>query len=370
VKRAQLAATGFAFGVVTILAGCQDREPPAVARPAAEIAAPAAPVANPEATAPAPQVPTSAIAAEPPRVDRSAACVAKTAGNAPLSQNATIHRWVDASGITHYSDQAPAANVSAHRVIEVTGLPPVKIEASGYDVNLPPDVERRAVVDALGVQRAFHDVLGVDAPPDLTMRIVFVGDAAAYQKLIGDTAPPGSAGAYVPDKRTIYVRVQTDDEASFSVLRHEITHALIHEEIGNLTISLNEGLAEYFRRYRAAGMGGEIDFAADRGALAAAAPNGDGGDALVELLALSGPDFYATDRERRYLEAYGLAAVLMRGGDATLALRELLVRQRADPCVPVPAETVIDEKYPGGLAALARDWTAFLHDAPASIRAY
>jgi hypothetical protein len=62
--------------------------------------------------------------------------------------------------------------------------------------------------------------------------------------------------------------------------------------------------------------------------------------------------------------------VLMRGGDATAALRELLVRQRADPCRPVPAESVIDAKYPGGLAALARDWTAFLRDPPASVRAY
>jgi hypothetical protein len=365
VKGRLLAST---LGVVLLTAGCQDREPPAAAKPAVAIAAPAV---IPEAKTPPPlHVPTSAIAAEPLRIEPSAACVAKTSGNASPSQSATIHRWVDAAGITHYSDQAPAANVSGHRVLEVTGLPPVKIEASGYDVNLPPDVERRAVVDALGVQRAFHDVLGVDAPSGMTMRIVFVGDAGAYQKLIGDTAPPGSAGAYVPDQRTIYVRVQPDDEAAFSVLRHEITHALIHEEIGNLTISLNEGLAEYFRRYRAAGMGGEIDLGADRRALNAAAPNGDGGDALVELLAFSGPEFYATDRERRYLEAYGLAAVLMRGGEATAALRELLVRQRADPCVPVPAEAVIDAKYPGGLAALARDWSAFLRDPPASVRAY
>ena len=114
----------------------------------------------------------------------------------------------------------------------------------------------------------------------------------------------------------------------------------------------------------------EIDLGADRRALIAAAPSGEGADALVELLAFSGPEFYAGDRERRYLEAYGLAAVLMRGGDATLALRELLVRQRADPCFPLAAEAVIDAKYPGGLAGLARDWTAFLRDPPATVRAY
>jgi uncharacterized protein DUF4124 len=353
-----------------MLGACRDREPVAASAPAIPAATVAAAIPAAKAPEPAPPLPTSAIAAEPPRIEPSAACLAKTSGNAPGPQSATIHRWIDASGVTHYSDQAPGANVTDHRVLEVAGLPPVKVEASGYDVNLPADVERRAVVDALAVQRVFHDVLGIDASGDTTIRIVFVGDAAAYQKLIGDSAPAGSAGAYVPDQQTIYVRMQPDDEIAFSVLRHEITHALIHEEVGNLTISINEGLAEYFRRYRAAGMGGEIDLGADRRALAAAAPKGDGGDALVELLAFTGPDFYAADRERRYLEAYGLVAVLMRGGEATAALRELLVRQRAEPCVPVPAETVLDARYPGGLAALARDWTALLRDPAVSIRAY
>jgi hypothetical protein len=153
-------------------------------------------------------------------------------------------------------------------------------------------------------------------------------------------------------------------------LRHEITHALIHEEVGNLPVTLNEGLAEYFRRYRAAGMGGQIDIGADRAGLVGAAPAGDGGDALVELLALTGPDFYAADRERRYLQAYALVAVLMRGSAEAAALRDVLAAQRGDPCVPVAAETLIEHRYPGGLAALSRDWAELLRQPPPSIRAY
>src|ERR1700741_4403621 len=99
-----------------------------------------------------------AIVSEPHESEPSAACLAKSADGA-AKQGSPIHRWVDAAGVTHYSDQAPTTEVSGHRVLEVTGLPPVKIEASGYDVNLPDDLERRAIVDALAVQRAFHDVL-------------------------------------------------------------------------------------------------------------------------------------------------------------------------------------------------------------------
>ncbi|HVV96316.1 MAG TPA: DUF4124 domain-containing protein [Rhodanobacteraceae bacterium] len=318
-----------------------------------------------------PADPTVVHEAEVPYVatTSSSDCVAKPAATAEPKAS-EIHRWVDAAGVTHYSDRAPETAVSEHRVLTVDGLPPVRVEASGYDVNLPDDLARRAVADAVGVQRVFRDVLGVAAVPDLVLKAVFVRDEAAYVRLTGQGTLATSSGAYVPQQLTIYVRMQGDDEFAFSVLRHEMTHALIHEEIGNLPVALNEGLAEYFRRYRVAGTGGQIDLGADRRELAGAAPAGDAGDALVDLLALAGTDFYAADRERRYLRAYALAAVLMRGGEATAALRAVLAAQRAQPCIAIAPETVLADRYPGGLAGLAADWAAFLRDPPRSVRAY
>ncbi len=368
---------GSAIVVAALFAcACSDRESAAPTTPAPTVLqpAPAQPplaVAAPDAApseAPPPEIPAPPLP-ESHNAEPSAACLAKT-GDANAPRDATIHRWVDAAGVTHYSDQAPTSPVSEHRVLEVHGLPPVKVEASGYDVNLPSDLERRAVVDTLAVQRVFHDALGIDGPAGMALKIVFVGNADAYGKLIGEPALAASAGAYVPPKHTIYVRMQADDELAFSILRHEITHALIHEWVGNLPVPLNEGLAEYFRRYHVAGMGGAIDFAADRAGLVAAAPPDDGSEALVELLALAGPDFYAADRDRRYERAYALVALLLRNPEGTAALHEVLVRQKADPCVPVAAEAILEARYPGGLSALAADWSRFLHDPPASVRTY
>jgi hypothetical protein len=103
------------------------------------------------------------------------------------------------------------------------------------------------------------------------------------------------------------------------VLRHEITHALVHESIGNLPTPLNEGLAGYFARYRTAGTGGEVVVGAGPAALQRAAASSDPGEALVDLLAREGAAFYAADtavssRDSRYLRAYALVALLM--GDA------------------------------------------------------
>jgi len=364
---------GAAIVAAALLAGaCSEREAAVpMAAPVLAAAAPAKP-AMPVAVA-APEPPTASIPPKPPQerhsAEPSAACLART-GDENAPRDATIHRWVDTAGVTHYSDTAPTTEVANHRVIEVHGLPPVKVEASGYDVNLPADLERRAVVDTLAVQRVFHEALGIDGPPGMALRIVFVGNPDTYGKLIGEPALAASSGAYVPPKHTIYVRMQRDDELAFSILRHEITHALIHEWVGNLPVPLNEGLAEYFRRYRVAGMGGAIDFAVDRSVLAASAPAGDGSDALVELLALGGSDFYAADRDRRYERAYALVALLHGTPGGAAALHEVLARQKADPCVPVPVETILEARYPGGLGALAADWSRFLRDPPAAVRTY
>lgn len=321
-------------------------------------AAERAPTPAPDIEAPAPQ---------------SAACLVHSAARA--TRSVTVHRWVDASGITHYSDQPPSKAVQHHRLIEVQGLAPIAIQAAGYDVNLPDDLQQRAVADALGVQRVMRDALGVAASAGLTLHVVFVRAADTYARLIGDPVLASSAGAYSTGKQTIYVRMQADAEASFAVLRHEITHALVHESIGNLPTAINEGMAEYFGRYRAGGMGGQIDVGADRSALIAAAPVGDGSDSLVDLLARDGHNFYAvaagtSTREQRYLCAYALIALLMRDAPGRAALAAVLAQQHADPCRSVAAENVLEQHYPAGLSALATTWAAFMRSPPAAIQAY
>lgn len=362
--------------MVFALSGCGREEAPSpVTAPAQPVKAEVAP--EPVSPAPAP-APAAATVVSVPAIEappgQTAACLAHTAATGPTHAIA-VHRWVDASGIIHYSDQAPSASAKEHRVIEVQGLPPVSVQASGYDVNLPDQLQQRAVADALGVQRVLRDALGVAGPAGVALHVVFVKDAATYARLIGDPVLATSAGAYSTAQRTIYVRMQAQDEASFAVLRHEITHALVHESIGNLPTSINEGLAEYFGRYRVGGLGGQIDIGADRSAIIGAAPAGDGADALVDLLARDGADFYAADagasvREQRYLRAYALVALLMRDGPGRAALTAVLSSQRADPCRPVAAENLLDASYPGGLVALAPAWSSFMRAPPQAIQAY
>ena len=363
---------GLALGAVVALclAGCGNRQTP----PAAPATAQIAPMVVPDkALLPAPLTPA------PPRLTpievampAPADCLASSGMRAVPS--ATVHRWIDAAGITHYSDQPPPASAKDRRVIALRGLPPITVQATGYDVGLPDQLQQRAVADALGVQRVMHDALGVAAADAAALRVVFVHDPSTYARLIGDPALATSAGAYSTAQRAIYVRLQEhDDEASFAILRHEITHALLHTSVGNLPTALNEGLAEYFARYRTGGLGGQVDVGADRQQIMTAAPTGDGSEALVDLLAHEGADFYAgseAGRAQRYLRAYSLVALLMQGGEGRAALGAVLAAQRADPCRPIAAERVLDTHYRGGLPALATAWAGFMRAPPQLVQAW
>ena len=297
------------------------------------------------------------------------ACLAGTSASAQ-PQKVAIHRWTDASGVIHFSDQAPSGQVLGHRRIETAGLPPIVVRASGYDVNPPEDVVQTAIASAQAIERVMRDTLGVHGEPGLVLDIEFIAGADAYAKRAGNPAMVNSAGAYSPLKRTIHIRLQRDQETNFLILRHEISHALIHERVGRLPTVINEGIAGYFEHLTVAGMGAQIRIADTPRSLASARITGDAEDALLDLLARDGADFYAPGQEQRYLRAYGLVAMLMEHAPGQHALAEILASQRRQPCQPVAAESVLQARYPGGLAALATDWAAWLDDPPHSVRSY
>lgn len=371
-----------AWFALALVAACGSPPPPAASETPAAVPAASAVTASAVADIAAP---TSAAALTPSLADawpmlveslreRSPACLAR--GGATKASRLEVHRWTDAAGIVHYSDREPPRDARGLRTISMAKGSRVAVQASGYDTNLPDQLQQRAESDALAIERVMHDALGVAMPGGLSLRIVFVRSRQAYATLLGAPDLANSAGAYSTATKTIHVFMQASEDADFFVLRHEIVHALVHEAIGDLPVVVNEGLAEYFGRYRVVGMGGQVDLAGERAALQAAAPAGEGAEALVDLLAPEGVGFYAeaaggkSTREARYRRAFAFVALLMGSQPGRATLSTLLAAQAAHPCEPVAVEQWLDGHYPGGLAAFAAAWARFMREPPAEIRAY
>ena len=302
-------------------------------------------------------------------VMESQACLAGTASAAKPSKTA-IHRWTDGNGIIHFSDLAPTGPAQGYKKIDVHGLPAIVVHARGYDVNLPDDLVQNAIAAAQAIERILRGTLGVEGEPGLVLDVEFVAAADEWAKRAGNPVMANSAGTYSPQSRTIHIRLQHDDQANLLILRHEITHALIHERVGRLPTAINEGMAGYFERVKVSGMGAQIVIAEWPQSLGAARIEGDGQVELVDLFAHEGADFYAEGQEQRYLRAYALIALLMDSGPGRAALAAVLAAQRGQPCQPVKTETILGSLYPGGLKALARDWATWLGNPPRSVRSW
>lgn len=370
-------------GVVVIAGACliaDSRRHVGTSAPAPRRPADAAPTAVVE---PAPPVVASASASvhvdEPaavPTVDASAhvladagRCLAGT-GQRVRQRPLAVHRWVDERGILHFSDTPPTGTGRDHRVIEVAGVPPIVLNARGHDVNLPSQLSHRVVADAQAIERALRTALGVEGEPGLSLDIVFVQSAEAYARLVPAPQMAGSSGAYASRARTIFVRWQADEDVAFTILRHELAHALVHERVGQLPVAINEGLAGFFERIAVSGLGAQVAVGGGKSDRPDAAISADGADELVDLLARDALTFYAADREVRYRRAFALVATLMAQPVGRAALAAVLAAQRADSCVPVDVAGVLDAHYPGGLKQLAADWSDWLRDPPMAVHAF
>ncbi len=296
-------------------------------------------------------------------------CLAGTAESAHPKAS-TIHRWTDAKGIIHFSDQPPDAGANDHRRIETQGLPPIVVHANGYDVNIPDDLNQNAVASAQAIERVLRGTLGIDGDPGLVLNIEFIASAKVWAERAGDPAMLDSAGTYSTRDRTIHIRLQEDLETNLVVLRHEIAHALVHERIGQLPTALNEGLASYFENIQVVGMGAQIAISDSRRRPASARIEGDGQDELIDLLTREGSTFYAPGQEQRYWRAFALIAMLMQSPSGKGALSAVLNAQRLQACVPVAAERILDAHYPGGLSEMARAWAVWLNNPPPSVLAF
>ncbi len=301
------------------------------------------------------------------RFDRQA-CLARTGARVPEAK--AVHRWVDATGVVHYSDLPPEGrDHQGHTLIAARDVQPVLVEISSLDTVLPVQVRDHATTDAVAIGRVFKDVLGIDTQGGLALRIVFAGTDTAFGKAAGKK-PISASGIYKPAERMILVRTQRSDQATLAVLRHEITHALIHEWIGNLPTTLNEGLAEYFEHFAASGMGGRVDPNDYARRIRRDHASNNGRSALIRLLQLPYESFHANRRSTHYTHSLALVSTMMAEPSRRSALATVLRAQRSNPCAPVDAASVLDRAWPGGLADLAVAWNKHQLNPQLSLHAY
>lgn len=293
-------------------------------------------------------------------------CLAQTAPQVQPPQQ--IHKWVDQNGVVHFSDQAPDDHATPSELVTLTDTQPVDVRIETRSAEMPPHATSAAIADAVAIGKILRNALGIRVDGGLKLRVVFVGTDAAFRQ-----AAPGStstSGAYLPGTRTIVVRTRPLPNETLAVLRHEITHALIHEWIGRPPKALNEGMAEYFEQFVAQGMGGVVDPNRYARQMANAAPRRSALPALKALLAGHRDQFHGDGEQANYTRSMALISTLMASPQGRRTLSIALAEQRKQTCTPIDLARTLSRSWPSGLASLAAHWQQHMRNRTHAVHAY
>lgn len=196
---------------------------------------------------------------------------------------AQIYKWVDKEGRVHYSDTAPEG-VESQEVSERlrdavstytpatppaasgSGAAPEATQAVGVSTS-DPGRPRSVVVEIIPVEfeltrtdekqireevermyRTYVELFGWSPQPRRPVKIRIFGRLAAWDAYPKTIEPALAHRSHYSTSRAEVVMHGTRFNIdAIEVLRHEVSHAILHMEIGHAPPWINEGLAEVFR---------------------------------------------------------------------------------------------------------------------------
>jgi hypothetical protein len=217
--------------------------------------------------------------------------------------------------------------------------------------------------DVIAMRRLLQALLDVPLRPahvDLTL----YGSREALQ---ADHSPDAFsatlAGFYLHGTNHVGVADQDDFDATRRVARHEATHALLAAVYGPTPVWLNEGLADAMETLRAVDRTPSLGVRGDHALrLREALGNGYVID-LRTLLAFDAPAWNARSALDTYAPAWALVHELLTHEAGRALVRVVLGTQLAYPCAVLDSIALVEDVYPGGVAALERRWQARMRHA-------
>lgn len=167
---------------------------------------------------------------------------------------------------------------------------------------------------------------------DVPIQVHLYQDAAAYRSVVARRFPQlaDRRAAFVTDASGAHIYARWTEHV-ITDLRHELTHAYLHANVGRLPLWLDEGLAEYFETPPQAGRMNREHLPVLNGAL----QNGGWRPNIDRLAALERPEAMT---QLDYAEAWLWTHYLMSGSQRELITAKLAAQRRDELIDPIPLQ--------------------------------
>ncbi|HEY0962480.1 MAG TPA: hypothetical protein VGE69_08990 [Pseudomonadales bacterium] len=280
--------------------------------------------------------------------------------------NTAIFSWKNERGVYIFSSEPPH-------------VPTVKVRTINYWTDpayFDLDVEYRGaeaitafrndlVPDVTGIYKVLGRLVGENSLRKVDLNVVIYPDRATYLQYASSSTGrnmESTGGFYTTRTNEAVTYVQPEREATMDTARHESTHVIVTGILGLVPIWLHEGLAEYFSRIDIIGQVERVT--ADEAALQRARTRLRSGYSrrLRDFLSLDPDEWNGVDKRAHYDLAGALIFFMMGNEDHRRALSKVLSTTAAQYCRKLDTSALLDEFYPGGIATLERNFSAWLQD--------
>ena len=311
------------------------------------------------------------------------------------SASAKIYRWVDANGITHFSEEEPsnakdkakAKDISTE--LETVGnmmsfVDPgpidyfkpkkrkrdakvdIRIETIGYSMT---DAERRNVdMQVRGLYKAYVRWFDWTPEPTHPVTLKIFGNYKLFEQYQIEHRGRfiTSRSHYSPSHREILMLEEGFENATMQTLLHETSHAIMDMKVRGSSKWLNEGIAGLFENLvyergeikvsNKPGWAERMQLKLKEGSLAS----------LPTYLAIPNRQWGAESsrvESTYYMVAWSLMRYLITTEQGMRALAQTLDQHRFYSEAPGELERSLGGVYPGGIEKLDRDWRYWIANA-------
>ena len=305
------------------------------------------------------------------------------------SAGAQIYRWVDANGVTHFSEKKPTQpNTKAEEIsaqVEDTGnvmtftdvgdiefFKPERKRRANVKINIETfafsmsEVQRDEIQDQVhGLYQAYVRWFDWIPEPTHPINIKIFGKYELFEQYQIDTRGRfiTNRSHYTPARREVLMLGTNFQDTTLQLLLHETSHAIMDMQVRTASKWLNEGIAclfegvEYRRGehyVRTQGSWSErMGLKLKEGSLAP----------LTDYLRI--PDSAWGKESARvessyYMIAWSLMRFLITTEHGMLALAKTLQSQRFRSGEPDELVAAFGATYPGGINRLDREWRAWV----------
>ncbi|WP_394147176.1 DUF4124 domain-containing protein [Shewanella atlantica] len=268
-----------------------------------------------------------------------------------------IYTWTDEDGRVHFSDnplqvEQNNAELTHYRDSEYAFVLKIK-STDGY---YPPSYKDNVTAAIKKVSEVYEFYLPSSGVPPVTVNLTLANDHASYLKLQRKYAPSlgQSQGFYVTDLNLAAVWYRNDKQA-YETSIHESVHVLNAGLFGFSPRWLNEGLAEYFSAMQIQGYAAKIPTPPWKQILSGTELN------LSSLLKAGGEQWRARELQRLlYAQSYSFVQYLMSTGKGKQVMKQLLAHLIETRCQQESDIASVMARYPGGIAQLQSEWSAWI----------